>query len=114
MSLKSLSDSKSMSYYQRHKEELLAKQNAYHKENRNVRIAYMKEYNKKYYALYKPNSKPKEAKPPKEKKLKKPKPPKQPKQPKTQKIVKPKNAQEPTVPIYPTVISRGNFVLSFD
>ena len=106
-----------MTYYQRHKEELLAKQNAYHKENRDIRIAYMKEYNKKYYESHRPNSKPREAKPPKEKKLKNPKPPKEKKlkkQPKSQKIVNPKNAQEPVVPIYPTVISRGNFVLSFD
>jgi hypothetical protein len=103
-----------MSYYQRHREELLVKQNAYHRETREERLAYMKEYNKKYYASHKPTPTPKQIKPPKEKKLKKSKSPKQPK------IVKPKNSQEPkymfVVPTYqyPTMIRSGNFVLSFD
>lgn len=103
-----------MSYYQRHREELLAKQNAYHKETRKERLAYMKEYNKKYYASRKPEPKPKKIKPIKEKKLKSPKPSKPQKVPK---IVKPKNSQHLfVVPSYqyPTVISRGDFVLSFD
>jgi len=98
-----------MSYYQRYREELLAKQHAYHKETRDVRLAYMKEYNKKYYALHKPEPKPRKIKPPKEKKLKVPKPPKPPK------IVKPKKVQNiPVVPTYPTMIRSGSFVLSFD
>ena len=103
-----------MSYYQRHRDELLAKQNAYHRETREERLAYMKEYNKKYYALHKPAPKPR---PLKEKKLKTPKPPKPPKVSKSPKVVKPDNTKNlfvvPTYQ-YPTVINRGVFVLSFD
>ena len=99
-----------MSYYQRHREELLARQHAYHRENREKQLAYMRQYNAYYYATHKPEPKPRQTQP-KEEKLKTPKQ----KSPKTPKIVKPKNLQDlQTVPTYPTIISRGNFTLSFD
>ena len=101
-----------MSYYQRHREEIIANQIAYHIEHREARLAYMREYNKKYYASHKPKPKPKKVKPPKEKKLKTPKPTKEPKpKPKIVKLIK---VQEPVIPSYPTTFQRGSFVLSFD
>lgn len=37
------------SYYQRHRERLLAHQHEYHHANREARLAYQRNYNKKYY-----------------------------------------------------------------
>jgi len=98
-----------MSYYQRHKEELLAKQKAYYRENRDIYLEYMKEYNKKYWLANRP--------PPREKKVKVPKVPKvrekKEKKPKEKKLKPPKILKE--VKLKPEItVCRGSFILTFD
>jgi hypothetical protein len=99
-----------MSYYERNKEALITRQLAYHREHREERIAFMKEYNKKYWLANRPEPRPK-----KEKKVKEPRPPKE-KKVKPPKEKKPKPNYDFVVPIYtyPTKIIHSNFILSFD
>jgi len=95
---------------------IIARQLAYHRENREKYLAYMREYNKKYWLAHRPEPKPK--------KVKEPKPPKPFKESKVKvlrsspKIVKPRSKKnyDFVVPVYdyPTKIEKGNFVLVFD
>ena len=102
-----------MSYYERNREWIIARQMAYHRENREKYLAYMREYNKKYWLAHRPEPKPKKVKPPKPVKEAKPKKPKvvaegsKPKSKKTYDFVVP-------VYEYPTKMERGNFILTFD
>jgi len=102
-----------MSYYQRNREMIIARQMAYHRENREKYLAYMREYNKKYWLAHRPEPKPKKVKPVKEAKPPKPKV--------VAKVSKPlklksKKTYDFVVPVYeyPTKMERGNFVLVFD
>jgi hypothetical protein len=102
-----------MSYYQRNREWIIARQMAYHRENREKYLAYMREYNKQYYLKHRPEPKPKKEKPVKPVKEAKPKNP-----PKLPKVVKPKSKKtyDFVVPVYeyPTKMATGNFILTFD
>jgi hypothetical protein len=100
-----------MSYYERNREWIIARQMAYHRENREKYLAYMREYNKKYWLAHRPEPKPKKVKEPKP-----PKQPKPPKPPKLPKVVKPKPNLDFVVPVYeyPTKMGYGNFTLTFD
>ena len=100
-----------MSYYQRNRAVIIERQLAYHRENREKYLAYMREYNKKYYLKHKPEPKPKKEKPVKKPKEKRP--------PSSPKIVKPKKEKpnlDFVVPeyVYPTKMATGNFILTFD
>jgi hypothetical protein len=105
-----------MSYYERNREWIIARQMAYHRENREKYLAYMREYNKKYWLAHRPEPKPKPPKPVK--------PVKEPKTPKPKLVAKgskPKKLESKktydfVVPVYeyPTKIERGNFILAFD
>lgn len=95
-----------MSYYARNRAVIIARQTEYHNKNRERYLAYMKEYNKKYYLAHKPPPKPKKEKPVKVKR--EPKPKKEPKE----KKVKKEYLFVPPEPVG-IVIQRGNFVLEF-
>ena len=99
-----------MSYYQRNKEILIARQLAYYNDNREAYLAYMKEYNRKYYLK---NYVPK----PRVKKEKKEKQPKAPRPLKESKPKAPRPLKEQIVTfVAPESIMttiRGNFTLSF-
>ena len=78
----------------------------YHQKNRERYLAYMREYNKKYWLEHRPPPKPKKEKPVKVKR--EPKPKKAPKEKKVKKeylFVPPQNGG--------IVIERGQFVLEF-
>jgi hypothetical protein len=95
-----------MSYYQRNRAIIIARQTEYHQKNRERYLAYMKEYNKKYYLAHRPPPKPKKEKPPKVPRV--PKPKKEPKEKKVKKdlwFVPPQNGG--------IVVERGQFVLDF-
>jgi hypothetical protein len=81
----------------------------YHQKNRERYLAYMKEYNKKYYLAHKP--------PPKPKKVKEPKPVKVPRVPKPKKEPKEKKVKKEYLFVPPQnggiIIERGQFVLEF-
>ena len=103
-----------MSYYQRNKEMIIARQMAYHREHREKYLAYMSAYNKEYYLKHKPPPKPKKEVAVKVKKVRVVK----------EKVVKEKKVRVPkekpsydyVEPVYelPTKIERGMFVLHFD
>lgn len=103
-----------MSYYQRNRAVLIERQIKYHQANREKYLAYMREYNKKYYLAHKPPPKPKKEK--KIKPVKEPKPPKKPKKTKSQEELKEKEAKHWFRPIEPTPlkVEIGCFILSFD
>lgn len=90
-----------MSYYQRNRAVIIARQTEYHNKHRERYLAYMKEYNKWYYLLHKPVPKPKKEKP-------EPKPKKAPKEKKVKReylFVPPENGG--------IIVERGQFVLEF-
>jgi hypothetical protein len=98
-----------MSYYDINKDTMIAYQLNYYRENRDKYLEYMRVYNRMHYL------KRKSEKVPKPKKEKKPKP-------KKEKVPKPKKEKEKVstpiaiveIPVLPTRIYRGNFILSFD
>ena len=106
-----------MSYYQRNKEMIIARQMAYHREHREKYLAYMSAYNKQYYLKHKPPPKPKKEVAVKVKVARVPKPKKE-KKPKKDGIASPKGkpSYDYVEPVYelPTKIERGVFVLHFD
>lgn len=105
--------SSTQTYYQRNREWIIARQMAYHRENREKYLAYMREYNKKYWLAHRPEPKPKKVKPVKEAKPPKPKVvAKDSKPPK----LKSKKTYDFVVPVYdyPTKMATGNFILTFD
>ena len=102
-----------MSYYQRNREMIIARQLAYHRENKEKYLAYMRTYNKAYYLKHKPEPKPKKEKVVKEKKPKKPKKPKKEVAVRVKKVAVSYDYVEPVYE-YPTKYERGVFVLHFD
>jgi hypothetical protein len=85
----------------------------YHRANREKYLAYMREYNKKYWLAHRPEPKPKKVKPVKEPKPKKPRVVAEGSKPAK---LKSKKNYDFVVPVYdyPTKIEKGNFILSFD
>lgn len=94
-----------MSYYQQHKEQMIERQLAYYRNNREKYLAYMREYRIKHY-VPKPRVK-------KEKAPKEPKPPKPPKEPKPPKAPKEHKIATFVAPEPIITTARGNFTLSF-
>lgn len=88
-------------YYKQHRAVMIDRATTYYQQNREKYLAYMKEYNKAYYAShYVPT--PPRVKEPKPKRVKEPKPPKE-KKPK-------KNTKKPLPSLR---MEQGNVVLSF-
>ena len=95
-----------MSYYQHNRAVIITRHMEYYQNNRERYLAYMKEYNKKYYLAHRPPPKPKKEKPPKVKREPKPK-----KAPKEKKVKKEHWFTPPE--LGGVVVERGQFVLEF-
>ena len=98
-----------MSYYERNRAVIIARQMEYHNKNRDRYLAYMKEYNKQYWLDHRPPPKPKKEKPVKPPKV--PRVPKPKKEPKEKKVKK-EHWFTPPEPVG-LIVERGQFVLEF-